>query len=133
MHESLGASSTGAAWVPIALALAVAAAYAATWWYLRARAFPEFRARLDGTVVFPLLATPVAAWRMGSTAWALYILGVLLACGWTASRGRFERWFPKRWFHLTGQAPPWLTGWEIAAFWLLVAIGCIPMYIAVVA
>ena len=123
----------GPSWVPVALVLAVAAAYAATWWYLRARTFPEFRARLDSWVVYPLLATPLAAWRMHSLPWALYTLGVLLGCGWIASLGRFERWFPKRWFHLTGQAPPWLTGWEIAAFWLLVAIGCIPMYVAVFA
>lgn len=108
----------------------VAATYARTWWYLWRRCFPEFRSRLSGCATFPLLALPVVALRMQSLFWALYVLGLAVVAGWVASRGRIERFFPKRWFHRTGEAPTWLTAGEIAAFWVLVALGCAPLYLA---
>lgn len=106
----------------------VAAAFAATWWRLWGRAFPEFRERLNIRVSAFLAGVPLVVFRTGSWRAAYALVGLILFCAWVASRGRVERFFPRRWFYATGQGPDWLNWIEILVFWSLLAAGVIAGY-----
>ena len=71
---------------------------------------------------------PLLAWRAGSWLVALGVLGAVLLSAWVSSRGRIERFFPRRWFYATGTGPTWLSWFEVVAFFALLAASCAAIY-----
>ncbi len=114
--------------VDVVLVFCVAVAFGATWLLLWRRCFPEFRARLNSRGLFFLVGVPLVAFRADSWRAAFGLLALILISGWISSRGRVERFFPRRWFYPTGQGPSWLSWIEITAFFVLLAAGVLIGY-----
>lgn len=114
--------------VAVAAGVATLLAFGASWLWLRRRCFPEFKARLDARGIALVVGLPLLAWRAGSWLVAFGVLSVVVVSAWISSRGRIERFFPRRWFYATGTGPAWLSGFEIVAFFALLAVGCVAVY-----
>ncbi len=121
-------SAGGMTTADIVLVIGVTLAFGATWLLLWHRCFPEFRARLNTRGLFFLAGVPLVALRADSWRAAFGLLALILISGWISSRGRVERFFPRRWFYPTGQGRSWLSWIEIAAFFVLLAAGVLIGY-----